>query len=191
MFRNFVYLAIIFTLPMFGCWSTVNHEYSGGDGEEECEAPEEDPCADIDAGSIGGTGQGCRPDPGYEDFGGPCTDNSDCTGYDRARCIPSSILGVIAVPGGFCTACCDKAGEDCATGLKCIGYDDVYLVCAATCTSDDQCNVELGYACRPLNEVTDNLVPDTQTYCLPDEEHQTPDPNDPEYDIQCDWPWLN
>jgi hypothetical protein len=189
MFRKFFFVVIIATVPVLGCWDKVVHEYSCDDCQE-CTDSTEDPCAGMDAGSIGGSGQGCRPDQGYEDFGGPCTDNSDCTGYERARCVPSSILGVIAVPGGFCTACCDKAGEECATGINCIGYDDVYLVCAATCTSDAQCRVEEGYACRPLNEVTDNLVPDTQTYCLPDEEHQTPDPNDPEYDIQCDWPWL-
>ena len=187
---KFLLLGLFCAVFLSGCWDKITHEYSC-DNCNECDGAgeEEDPCEGIDAGSIGGSGQGCRPDPGYEDFGGPCTETSQCTGYDRARCIPTSILGVVAVPDGFCTACCDKAGEDCATGIRCIGVDDVYLVCAATCTSDEQCRTEDGYACRPLSEVTATM-PDDRTYCLPDEEHQTPPPNEPEYDIQCDWPWL-
>ena len=186
---KYLFLLAILTVAVVGCWDKIVHEYSDGDCEELDASVEEDFCADIDAGDIGGTGQGCRPDPGYEDFGGPCTENADCTGYDRARCIPTSILNVVAVPGGFCTACCDAPGEECATGIRCIGVEEIYTVCAVTCVSDAECDVERGYACRPLNEVTATM-PDTDKYCLPDEAHQTPPPNEPEYDIQCDWPWL-
>jgi hypothetical protein len=179
-------LPVVLCIILIGCWDEITHVHDC----PECEECTDCDCADSgDAGSTaGGEGQGTRPE-GYESFGGPCETDAQCTGYDRARCVPRSILGVVAVPGGYCTACCDAENTECASGIQCIGYNDVYLICAAKCTSDDQCRQEEGYACRSLEDVTPAL-PLQQKFCLPDAAHQTPDPNDPEHDIQCDWTWL-
>ena len=92
---KYLFLLVIFTVAIVGCWDKIVHEYSDGDCEELDASVEEDFCADIDAGDIGGTGQGCRPDPGYENFGGPCTENSDrCSGRGAQRIPDCSSAGL-------------------------------------------------------------------------------------------------
>ena len=144
--------------------------------------------SDTDTDTSTGPGQGNLPE-GWENFGGPCIAHEDCTGYPRARCVDSSILGLINVPGGYCTACCDSAASWCAEGIQCIGADDVYLICAATCDSSDQCRQDEGYECRQVPYLEDPGV--TADFCLPDNEHIEPDTDITPLDLECDWPWVN
>ncbi len=180
-----------------GCWDEIKHAYdqlsSGEDVEDDTETDED--AGPDDAGSgdtesdTWGTGQGDLP-PGWGNFGGPCETDDDCTGYsDRARCIQDNILGVINVPGGYCSACCDEAGSYCADNIQCIGIDDLYLICAVQCDEHEDCRQDEGYECRTIPPYLDTS-PFPGTFCLPDKEHMEPEPGTPPTEVDCDWPWL-
>lgn len=176
------------------CWDRIEHVYDCGcesdsppasDGELDAAV---DGGLDSDSAEVDTSGQGIRP-KGWERFAGACQVHADCTGYPRSRCIDTSILGLINVPGGYCTACCDVAGEYCAEGVQCIGLDNVYLICASSCLSDDDCRQSEGYVCRPVPPYLDtSLFPGN--FCLPDDEHMTPPEGSAPSNPECDWPWL-
>ncbi len=186
-------------LMMFvaGCWDKVEHTYdcevssngsdaAAADGDADTDA---DSDADADADTSEGKGQGTRPAE-WEDFGGPCTTHDDCTGYPNARCVDNSILGVINAPGGYCTACCNKAGDFCADGVQCIGLDDVYLICAASCTGNDACREEEGWECRKIPPYLDTSA-FPGNFCLPNDENIESDTDATSLPLDCDWPWLD
>jgi hypothetical protein len=186
------YAALGFLMAaLTGCWDEIDHPYDLKIDKGDAGAGQVDSGTDVDTGTDTGTstgpGQGNLPE-GWENFGGPCTKHDDCTGYPRARCVDTSILGVINAPGGYCTACCDSAGEWCADGIQCIGLDDVYLICAATCDSDEQCREDEGYECREVPYLEDPGV--TDNFCLPDNDNIEPDTDITPLPLDCDWPWV-
>ncbi|MDJ0761642.1 MAG: hypothetical protein QNJ97_01530 [Myxococcota bacterium] len=183
---------ILLTVLLFGCWDEIDHELDVPDVPDSDEASNGDTdtgTGDTDTASdTGASGQGDLPE-GWGHFGAPCETDVDCEGYsDRHRCLQKNILGIINLPGGYCTACCDKAGEWCAPGIHCIGLDEVYLICAATCQSDDQCRTTDGYTCTQLPYLDASQFP--YNYCLPDADHIDPVEGDEASDPKCDWPWV-
>ena len=194
--RSILFLCV-FGLVVQGCWDPVEHVYDcevgngdtgPGDGPDTESEGETDGDVSEDAGiSSDSKGQGALPQ-GWDGFGAACDSDDDCTGYPSdGRCI-ENVLGMIDTPGGYCTACCNAAATDgCAEGIDCVGVDDVFLVCLARCQTDADCRQNENYECRPIYYLDSRFK---GNYCLPDQDHVTPEEGAIQSDPHCDWPWL-
>ncbi len=193
MLKKLFLCLVVLATAAAGCWDNIQYVYDCEVGSASPDASAGDADADGDADGGGNTdtnateGQGLRPE-GWGDFAGPCVTHEDCTGYPSPRCIDSSILGIINAPGGYCTACCNVPGEWCAEGVQCIGLDDGtirYLICAATCDSDDDCRGEDNWVCRKVPDYLDTTA-FPGDFCLPDNDHITADQDAVVTDLECD-----
>jgi hypothetical protein len=191
---NFLLIAAVATLLFpAGCWETVDHVYDEGDplptDTETDTGQVEDTGEDTDS-STSSERVNSALSPGWEGFGAPCMTDEDCVGYPAANpiCIPNSVMGMINVPGGYCSACCDQENirDACAPGIDCVGADNAYLVCLARCNTDADCRVEDNYECRTIYYLDGILL---DTYCLPDEEHSIPESTVLDFP-SCPWPWV-
>ncbi len=177
-----------------GCWDKIEHV---SDCQKDLGQDASVMGQDTGENTNSDTGNNAKTKPdasigleGWDGISQPCTIDDDCTGYgyEGAKCVKSSILGVVNVPGGYCTACCNKAHVHCAPGVQCIGIDDVYLICAKQCTADEDCRQDDNYVCRDLAPW--GLVDFPETFCLPDNEYATPDTDQEQDELGCDWPWI-
>ena len=121
--------------------------------------------------------------------GGICETVDDCSGYpaENKLCI-HDILQLINTPGGYCTSCCNEPGEDiCAENIDCVGVTNALLICVAQCETDADCRQDEAYECRELYYIPEEFP---RKYCLPNEDHLTPDPAYADEEVVCPWPWT-
>lgn len=111
-------------------------------------------------GTTGGGG-----DSKMEVFGQPCMTDADCTGAlgPEGKCL-KDILGVYALPGGYCSLLCMlpdantayvKDDPTCSAGgpgSYCIGADGYFEGCVVECTDNSQCPRD-GYECRIMPQL--------------------------------------
>jgi hypothetical protein len=178
-----------------GCWDRIVHQMdcvdSCGSTDTDADA-DTDSDADTDADAATGGGQGDLP-PGWEGFGAACVTDDDCNGYPSSAEMPKAcltdVLSLINAPGGFCTRCCNNALVDgCAENVDCIGVNNAYTICLATCDSNSDCRTDEGWECRGIYYLVDPQF-DGRTYCLPDSQHVDLDPDQPLDDPNCPWQW--
>jgi len=111
-------------------------------------------------------------------YGAPCMTDADCIKVlgDGGKCL-TNILGVYALPGGYCSTDCDLPDQqqtyismaaDCKLGADCVGLMGFFEGCSFPCTDDTQCPRE-GYECRTMPEISN---PGDPTYCLMTEDNK-------------------
>jgi hypothetical protein len=187
-------LGFISALSLSGCWDEVVHVYDDGN---TCvaEDSESETVDDNDSETSLPADSDTSADPinsvlpaEWQGFGTACQSDADCTGYpaENKRCI-QNVMGIIAAPGGYCTACCSEPGKDkCGPGVDCVGVSGAYLVCIERCRSNADCRGDDFWECRDMYYISMDFPDD---YCLPDEAHNQPDPDKPAPELQCPWPW--
>jgi len=169
-----------------GCWDTVEHVYDCGD-DTATDTTDTDSQTDTGPEGDGGQGRSGLPE-GWQGFGEACENDEDCQGYPGERRCLHDVLGLINVPGGYCSSCCDEEEIDgCAPGIDCVGANNVYVVCLAHCETDADCRQSEGYVCIPIYYIPD-VFPGT--YCLPNADLVEPDTDQPTQELDCPWPWT-
>lgn len=113
-------------------------------------------------------------------YGAPCETDADCKELLGAGgiCL-KDILGVYALPGGYCSTDCDLPDQqttyildarDCTMMADCLGLMGYFEGCAHVCTDDSQCPRE-GYECRQMPQISN---PDDPEFCLMTEDNMIP-----------------
>ena len=113
-------------------------------------------------------------------YGAPCATDNDCKTLlgDGGICI-KDILGVYALPGGYCSTYCQLPDQqttyiidapDCTMMSDCVGLMGFFEGCAHVCTDDAQCPRE-GYECRQMPQISN---PDDPEFCLMTEDNMIP-----------------
>lgn len=113
-------------------------------------------------------------------YGAPCETDADCMKLLGAGgvCL-KDILGVYALPGGYCSTDCDLPDQqttyvldakDCTMMADCLGLMGYFEGCAHVCTDDSQCPRE-GYECRQMPQISN---PDDPEFCLMTEDNMIP-----------------
>ncbi|MBN2715025.1 MAG: hypothetical protein JXX14_04165 [Deltaproteobacteria bacterium] len=197
-------MKIIFILSLIystGCWDDTEHELDDVNvaGSSETDDTSSDRPAGTDSalsGTGGDTASANHPEKrnsllasDWAGFGAACSDVSQCTGYPAAnpQCL-QNVMGLVNCPGGYCTACCNQAGEGvCGQGIDCVGADNAYLICLERCETDADCRTEDHYICHEGLYYMESIF--TGKYCLPDAGHITPDPGVVQ-NVTCPWPWI-
>lgn len=119
------------------------------------------------ASSTGGGDQGVMGE-----FGHPCVDDAECMAVlgPEGVCL-KDILGVYALPGGYCSKLCmlpdnmtayvpnDPA---CGDGVTCIGAMGYFEGCVIECKDNTDCP-RMGYECRIMPQIGQ---PGDPTFCL-------------------------
>ena len=110
------------------------------------------------------------------EFGAPCMEDADCTAVlgDDGVCL-KDILGLYALPCGFCSKLCDLppgvgyVADDaiCGMGVTCIGADGYFEGCVVECTDNTQCPRD-GYECRVMPQIGQPTDP---KFCLMTDEN--------------------
>jgi hypothetical protein len=133
----------------------------------------------TDGGSSGGGGStGGGGASVMEEFGHPCTMDSDCTAIlgPDGKCL-KDILGVYALPGGYCSKLCMLPDANtayvpndatCGPGVYCIGADGYFEGCVIECTDNSQCP-RAGYECRIMPQIG---VDGDPKFCLMTEDNK-------------------
>jgi hypothetical protein len=113
-------------------------------------------------------------------YGAPCETDADCMELLGATgvCL-KDILGVYALPGGYCSTYCKLPDQqttyildapDCTMMADCLGLMGYFEGCAHVCTDDAQCPRE-GYECRQMPQISN---PDDPEFCLMTEDNMIP-----------------
>ena len=190
-----------------GCWDEPSHPLDDRIGQDTVSGDGDDDGGDdtatdsvtatgedTDTGSTGGDSetstfehQSNLPE-GWSGFGAACVEHGDCVDYPGQRRCLKNVIGLINVPGGYCSSCCNEPGEDvCGPGIDCVGADGVYLICLSRCASDADCRQDGGFCeCRSIYYIPDQFP---GNYCLPKPEYSEPSPEDAQTDPDCPWPW--
>ncbi len=193
---------LIIVAGCVGCWEQPSHELdvNGDDntgemstatGDSAGTASDDGDTGDTPGDSSGDTATDSRNSllgAGWGGFGAGCADVSECGGYPATekRCL-QDVMGIVNCPGGYCTACCNEAGEGiCGQGIDCVGVYDAYLVCLERCETDADCRTEDHYICHEGLYYMETVF--TGKYCLPDADHATPE--SAAAAMVCPWPWL-
>lgn len=124
-------------------------------------------------GSTGGGGGSVM-----EEFGAPCTMDSECQAIlgPDGKCL-KDILGVYALPGGYCSKLCMLPDANtayvpndpvCGPGVTCIGADGYFEGCVIECTDNSQCP-RAGYECRIMPQIGADGDP---KFCLMTEDNK-------------------
>ncbi len=113
-------------------------------------------------------------------YGAPCATDADCQkllGADGV-CL-KDILGVYALPGGYCSILCQLPDQQttylldapgCTMMADCVGLMGYFEGCAHVCTDNSQCPRE-EYECRQMPQISN---PDDPKFCLMTEDNMIP-----------------
>lgn len=113
-------------------------------------------------------------------LGHACKTDADCqalVGPDGV--CQQDILGVYALPDGYCTTYCQLpdqqttyqlASASCTMGADCVGLMGYFEACAHVCTDDAQCP-RPGYECRVMPQISN---PGDPKFCLMTEDNMIP-----------------
>ena len=112
--------------------------------------------------------------------GAPCETDADCKELLGAGgvCL-KDILGVYALPGGYCSTDCDLPDQsttyitdapDCTMMADCLGLMGYFEGCAHACTDDSQCPRD-GYECRQMPQISNQNDPE---FCLMTDDNMIP-----------------
>lgn len=98
------------------------------------------------------------PTLGY--VGDACTSASDCMGVSSPdRECMTAFMGMIELPGGYCSAACTSDGE-CGPSGECVELFGFGSFCLRICSSVGECRTSEGYTCS-------TLPGGSGSYCLP------------------------
>lgn len=177
-----------------GCWDQTDHLYDENERSVSTDAmPDSDSKTGVEEDSetntaVVGDKRNSVLDDAWAGFGSACDEESQCAGYpaENKRCL-SNVMGLVDSPGGYCTACCDEAGEGvCGQGIDCVGAYNSFLICLERCDTNADCRTEDHYECHAGLYYMETIFPGK--YCLPDAEHAVPDDATAQ-NTTCPWPW--
>lgn len=113
-------------------------------------------------------------------LGHACKTDADCQALVGPKGVcQQDILGVYALPGGYCTTYCQLpdqqttyqlASASCTMMADCVGLMGYFEACAHVCTDDTQCQ-RPGYECRVMPQISN---PGDPKFCLMTEDNMIP-----------------
>jgi len=112
--------------------------------------------------------------------GSACATDDDCKKVLGADGVcQKDILGVYALPGGYCTTYCQLPDQQttyqtdsafCTMMADCVGLMGYFEACAHECTDNIQCP-RVGYECRVMPQISN---PGDPKFCLMTEDNMIP-----------------
>ncbi len=112
--------------------------------------------------------------------GSACATDDDCKKLLGADGVcQKDILGVYALPGGYCTTYCQLPDQQttyqtdsqfCTMMADCVGLMGYFEACAHECTDNNQCP-RVGYECRVMPQISN---PGDPKFCLMTEDNMIP-----------------